>query len=400
MVEDKEGLFSEHSAYWSMAANSAIMRQAEARIGCAGSRFQLPTPALVVDLDAFERNVACMAQRAAAAGLALRPHAKTHKSATIARRQIEAGAVGICCVKVGEAEALAQAGIRRVLVTSPVVGDDAAKRCAELVRIDPDFLLVIDHPEQVEPLALAASAAGVHLSVLIDIDVGLRRTGVPTSAAAVALAKRIFGFPSLRLAGVQGYGGHWQHIVGLSERRNAVETGMTRLAAAVEALRADGHVVPLITGGGTGTFSADAQLRVLNEVQPGSYIFMDNQYRDALGNDADGTFEQSLFVQAQVISINAEEWVTVDAGLKAFATDGPVPRPAGKRFSGSRYFYFGDEHGGLTRPSGDSPITLGERVEFIPPHCDPTVDRYDVMFLVRSDVVVEISPIEAARRSQ
>src|SRR5215470_10935528 len=152
------------------------------QVGSAGSRFQIPTPALVVDLDAFERNVARMAQCAAAAGLALRPHAKTHKSATIARRQIEAGAVGICCVKLGEAEALAHAGIRRVLVTSPVVGGDAANRCAALARVDPDFLLVIDHPEQVEPLALAASAAGVRLSVLIDIDVGLRRTGVPTSA--------------------------------------------------------------------------------------------------------------------------------------------------------------------------------------------------------------------------
>ena len=214
------------------------------------------------------------------------------------------------------------------------------------------------------------------------------------------MADKIAGHPSLRLVGVQGYGGHWQHIVGLAARRNAVEGGMARLAAVVDALRAGGYQVPLITGGGTGTFSADAALRVLNEVQPGSYIFMDNQYRDALGDDADGAFEQSLFVQAQVISINAKEWVTVDAGLKAFATDGPVPRPTGRRFGGSRYFYFGDEHGGLTRPSGDSPVKLGERVEFIPPHCDPTVDRYDVMFFVRGDAVVEIVPIEAARRSQ
>jgi len=384
----------------SMTSTSAAMKQAEARVGCAGSRFQLPTPALIVDLDAFERNVARMAQRAATAGLALRPHAKTHKSATIGRRQIEAGAVGLCCVKLGEAEALAQAGLRGLLVTSPVVGSDAAARAATLVRADPDLLLAIDHGEQIKDLAIAASAAGVRLSLLIDIDVGLGRTGVTTPAAAVALAGQIAGCPSLRLAGVQGYGGHWQHMVGLAERRNAVEGGMARLAATVDALRMGGYPVPLITGGGTGTFSADAALRVLNEVQPGSYIFMDNQYRDALGDDADGAFEQSLFVQAQVISINAEEWVTVDAGLKAFATDGPVPRPAGKRFANSRYFYFGDEHGGLMRPSGGPPVALGERVELIPPHCDPTVDRYDVMFFVRGDVVVEIAAIEAARRAQ
>lgn len=383
-----------------MMLRPAIMKQAEARVGRAGSRFLLPTPALVVDVDAFERNVGRMAQRAATAGLALRPHAKTHKSATIGRRQIEAGAVGLCCVKLGEAEALAEAGLRRLLITSPIVGSDAAARAAALVRVDPDFLLVVDHRDQIEDLAVAASAAEVCLSVLIDIDVGLGRTGVTTPVAAVALAEQIAGRPSLRLAGVQGYGGHWQHIVGVAERRNAAEGGMARLAAAVAALGTGGYHAPLVTGGGTGTFSADAALRVLNEVQPGSYIFMDSQYRDALGDDADGAFEQSLFVQAQVISINAEEWVTVNAGLKAFATDGPVPRPTGKRFGGSRYFYFGDEHGGLMRPSGGSPIRLGEHVEFIPPHCDPTVDRYDVMFFVRGDVLVEIASIEAARRSQ
>src|SRR5215813_2656069 len=256
----------------SVITSPEIRNRAEERVGCAGSRFQLPTPALVVDLDAFERNVARMAQRAASAGLALRPHAKTHKSATIGRRQIEAGAVGLCCVKLGEAEALAQAGLRRLLITSPVVGSDAAGRAAALARFDPDLLLVIDHIEQIETLAIAASAAGVCLSVLIDIDVGLGRTGVATPAAAVALAERIAGCPSLRLAGVQGYGGHWQHIVGAAERRTAVEGGMARLSATVEALRTSGYRVSLITGGGTGTFSADVALGVLNELQPGSYI--------------------------------------------------------------------------------------------------------------------------------
>jgi D-serine deaminase-like pyridoxal phosphate-dependent protein len=383
-----------------MTLSPITTKQVQARIGCAGSRFQIPTPALVVDLDAFERNLALMAKRAATAGLALRPHAKTHKSATIGHRQIEAGAIGVCCVKLGEAEALAQAGLRRLLVTSPVVGSDGAARAAALVRIDPDLLLVADHRKQIETLASAASAAEVRLSIVIDIDVGMGRTGVPTPAAAVALAQQIARCPSLRLAGVQGYGGKWQHIAGEAERRAAVEQGMARLTAAIEALRAAGHDVRLVTGGGTGSFAADAALRVLNEVQPGSYIFMDNEYRDALGHDADGAFEQSLFVQAQVISINAKEWVTVDAGLKAFATDGPVPRPTGKRCGGSRYFYFGDEHGGLMRPSDGSLVALGERVEFIPPHCDPTVDRYDVMFLVRGDVLIEIAAIEAARRSQ
>jgi len=383
-----------------MTVDSAAARQARALIGRPGSRYQLPTPALVVDLDALEANLARMRQRAEAAGVALRPHAKTHKSAAIARRQIAAGAVGICCAKLGEAEALAAAGVRKLLVTSPVVGDDTTVRAVALAGIDPDLTLVVDHEQQVESLARATADAGVKLSVLIDVDVAMARTGVATPAAALALAGIIAASPSLRLVGVQGYGGIWQHIAGESERRDAVETGMTRLSAVVRELREAGHRVPLVTGGGTGTFTADASLKVLNEVQPGSYIFMDNQYRDALGKDDDGAFQQSLFVQARVVSINAEKWVTVDAGLKAFATDGPIPRVTDPRFGAGSYFYYGDEHGGLMRPAGSNRIALGERFELIPPHCDPTVDRYSVYHFVRGDTLVDIVDIEAARRSQ
>ncbi len=383
-----------------MTDDSMAMEQAKALIGRPGSRYQLPTPALIVDVDAFERNVERMARRAKAAGLGLRPHSKTHKSATIARRQIAAGAVGVCCAKLGEAEALAKAGLSKLLVTSPIVGDDTTKRAVALARIDPDLMLVVDHEQQVEALAAAAIGAGLTLSLLIDVDVAMARTGVATPPAALALAARIAALPSLRLVGVQGYGGIWQHIVGENERRNAVATGMERLNAVVYELREAGHRVPLVTGGGTGTFAADAALKVLNDAQPGSYIFMDNQYRDALGKDEDGGFQQSLFVQARVVSINAEKWVTVDAGLKAFATDGPVPRVTDPRFAGDGYFYYGDEHGGVMRPPGGNGIALGERVELIPPHCDPTVDRYSVYHFVRGDTLVDIVEIEAARRSQ
>jgi D-serine deaminase-like pyridoxal phosphate-dependent protein len=245
-----------------------------------------------------------------------------------------------------------------------------------------------------------AASSGLAISVLIDVDVAMARTGVATPPAAIALAARIATCPSLRLVGVQGYGGIWQHIVGERERRKAVTAGMSRLSTIVYELREAGHRVPLVSGGGTGTFAADAALKVLNDVQPGSYIFMDNQYRDALGTDDDGAFEQSLFVQARVVSINAEKWVTVDAGLKAFATDGPVPRVKDPRFAHDSYFYYGDEHGGVMRPAGGNGVALGERVELVPPHCDPTVDRYSVYHFVRGDTLVDIVAIEAARRSQ
>jgi D-serine deaminase-like pyridoxal phosphate-dependent protein len=186
---------------------------------------------------------------------------------------------------------------------------------------------------------------------------------------------------------------------GADKRRAAVHAGMARLTEAVEALRGAGQACPLVTGGGTGTVAADLELGVLNELQCGSYVFMDNQYADALGEDPDGAFATSLFVQAQVISLNASRWVTVDAGLKAFATDGPPPRPTTAPFAEDAYFFFGDEHGGLMRPD-EAALRHGQRVELRVPHCDPTVDRYDAFHLVRGDTLEAIVPIEAARRSQ
>jgi D-serine deaminase-like pyridoxal phosphate-dependent protein len=285
-----------------------------------------------------------------------------------------------------------------VLVTSPIVGADCATRAVALARIDPTFVLVADHPEQVRALAAASGSARVR--VLIDVDVGLKRTGVASAAAALELAAAIRVAPALALLGVQGYGGHWQHIKGLEARCDAVATGMQRLSEVVAALRKAGHLLDIVTGGGTGTFAADAALRVLTELQPGSYVFMDGQYREALLNDADGAFEPSLFVQARAISANWPTHVTVDAGLKAFATDGPLPRPFGERLAGSEYFWFGDEHGRLTQPPGRRPIALGERIEFISPHCDPTVDRHRQYVLVRGDTIIGVAPIEAAQRSQ
>lgn len=369
-------------------------------VGKPGSRHLLPTPSLLVDLDHLEANIARMAERARVAGIAIRPHAKSHKCAAIARRQLAAGAAGICCAKIGEAEALAAAGAGPILLTSPIVGIDQARRVAALAREHPALAVVVDHPVQARELASACEGNAAPLSILIDVDVGLARTGVASPADALELAATIAAAAPLRLAGVQGYGGQWQHIAGLAKRRDAITAGMKRLTAAVDALREAGHEVDWVTGGGTGSFATDVELGVLTEVQPGSYIFMDSQYRDALGEDADGEFEQSLFVQARVISINARSHVTVDAGLKAFATDGPLPRPAAGRYAGCEYFWYGDEHGGLARPQGAPEPELAERIEFIPPHVDPTVDRYDRLVMVRGDTVVEVAAIEAGRRSQ
>jgi D-serine deaminase-like pyridoxal phosphate-dependent protein len=373
-------------------------RLAHAMIGEANSRFRLPTPALILDEAALDANIGRMAERTRGR-VALRPHAKTHKCAWIAAKQIAAGAVGICCAKIGEAEALSAAGVRGILLTSPVADPLMPKRLCDVAALDPGFACVVDHPDPVTALSAEACRRGVRVNVLVDVDVGLGRTGVSGTEQAVALADHIDRAPGLTLAGVQGYGGHWQHIPGFQNRCDAVKIGMEILSAVVDALRAAGHRVGVVTGGGTGTVAADLHLSVLNELQPGSYVFMDAEYSDALGGDDDGAFQTSLWVSGQVVSANADAIVTVDAGLKAFATDGPMPRPAGARFAKSTYGFFGDEHGALTRPAG-APVSLGERVEFTTPHCDPTVDRYDAYHVVRGDRLVDIVPIEAARASR
>ena len=367
-------------------------------IGEPGSRFLIPTPALILDVEGLDANIARMAKRTEGR-VALRPHAKTHKSAWIARKQIAAGAAGVCCAKLGEAEALVAASVRGILLTSPIVGAAMADRVCAVAAADAAFACVVDHRDTLGALAKSASRSGIVLKVVIDVDVGLTRSGVSSPAEAIELANVIRDCPFLEFAGVQGYGGHWQHIPGFDDRRSAIRIGMAVLAETVEALRGAGHGVERITGGGTGTVEADLEIGVLNELQPGSYVFMDAQYYDALGDDADGDLEPSLWVSSQVVSINAKSIVTVDAGLKAFATDGPPPRPSGDRFAASSYVFFGDEHGALTRPAGQ-PVMLGERVEFLTPHCDPTVDRYSEYHVVQGDRLIDIVPIEAARASR
>ncbi len=372
-----------------VAATLAILEQ-------PGSRNAIPTPAAVLDLDAFDRNVALMAKRAAAAGLALRPHAKSHKCGFIAHRQMAAGAVGVCCAKLAEAEAMAAAGIGAILVTSPVTGPVQAERAARLAATLSDFRIVVDHADGVAELDAAATGP---IQVLIDVDPGMGRTGVHDAAQAAEVALAIAASANLTLLGVQCYGGHWQHMEGANARAAAVADGMVRLKSILAAIRATGAVFNLVTGGGTGSFAADAAQGVLNEIQPGSFAFMDREYRDALKSDPDGAFEQSLTIHTSVISTNHPKWVTVDAGLKAFSTDGPRPQPLTPAFADATFRFFGDEHGMLVRPEGVA-IARGDRVVFAPGHIDPTLDRYDLLHLVQGDVLVDIVRIDARGGSQ
>lgn len=348
-------------------------------------RHELPTPALIVDRLALERNIVAMAGFASARGVVLRPHAKTHKSAEIAKRQMAAGAVGVCCAKLSEAEALAAEGVGNIHLTSPVV---TAQAMARLVALNARIALslVVDHPDNVARLA----ATGAKLTVFIDVDPGNRRTGVASAAAAVALAGAI-AEAGLTLGGVQYYCGSQQHIGSFAERREVIAGKTDYLREVLAAVRAAGHNVPVVTGAGTGSFAIDVELGVLTELQVGSYIFMDREYADC--EFAEGLrFESSLSVDATVVSANAEGLVTLDAGLKAFAADAGVPVVLAGVAGESSYRFMGDEHGAIV---GAALPGIAERVTLMPPHCDPTVNLYDRYWVVEGDQVVDVWPVTA-----
>jgi 3-hydroxy-D-aspartate aldolase len=366
-------------------------------IGRAGSRVLLDTPALVIDLDALERNIAAMAAHAKAAGVALRPHAKTHKSVEIARRQVEAGSIGVSCVTLGEAEVMVGGGIPGVHITSPQVTEPKIARLMALNRMAHQGLSVaVDHPENLHALAAAACAAGKRLAVMIDFSAGHNRTGCATTTDALDLARAARAAEGIDIAGIQSYSGQLQHIASRAERRALALAQAGILRDIVRTLERDGIAVPAVTGGGTGTFDLDPEARIFTELQVGSYVFMDVDYLRAM-KDGRNTppFETALFVQSAVVSVNARDYVTTDAGLKSFATDGPLPEPALGAPAGSRYEFFGDEHGRLFVPPGAERPGLGARVECVTPHCDPTVNLHDFYHVVRGDTLVDIWPVDA-----
>src|SRR5262245_8526510 len=321
-------------------------------VGQAGSRRRLDTPALVLDLDAFDHNVASMAALARERAIGLRPHAKTHKSIAIGRRQMAAGAGRLCCAQRGAAEALA-AGVVQLLLTAPVLGDDKIRRLLALNALTTDLAVVVDDADNARQLADATAAAGQILSVLIVTDIGSHRFGVTTEAAAVEIGKLIASRPALRFRGVQGYAGHVQHIEDYADRRRQSHAAITRLGRIRDALAEAGWPSEIVTGSGTGAHDFDHELGIMTDLQVGSYIFRDVQYDQvALTRDGGERFRRSLFVHTRVVSANHSGFVTTDAGSKSFAMDGPPPDIVAGAPEGSTYGRFGDEFGKVNLPDG------------------------------------------------
>lgn len=353
---------------------------------------ELTTPALILDLDLLEANIAKMSAHAQAAKIALRPHGKTHKCPEIAQRQIKAGAIGLCVATIREAEAMSAAGVKGLLITSELVGKPKIERLIRLTGRAPDTISVVDDSAHANQLSEAAVAANINLNVMIDVDPGGRRTGVPAGEAAVGLAEKIVKLPNLKLRGIHGYSGSSAHVVGFEERRNHSTKFMTPVLETWSRLKRMGLPLEIMSGGSTGTYNIDVGLEGMTELQVGSYVFMDVEYR-GIGGQSGAVYDDfapSLTVMATVISKNYEDRATTDAGIKAFATDRVKLTPEIKGISGISYGYGGDEHGILTLNHPERELKIGERVEFIVPHCDPNVNLYDRIFCVRGEKVVDV----------
>jgi 3-hydroxy-D-aspartate aldolase len=351
----------------------------------------LPTPCLVLDLDRFESNLDKMSRFTRDRGIALRPHSKTHKCANIARRQLEKGAVGICTATIAEAEMMVRGGIRGLLITGEMVGEPKVSRLMRVVAHAPDTMVVVDNVLNAGELQRAASTAGLHIPVLLDLDIGQNRTGIQPGEPALQLAERVAGSKNLQLKGICAYAGHSAHVVGFNERRASSQHAFAQALATRDLLVRNGHTIEILSGASTGTYNIDVDIKGVTEMQSGSYVFMDVEYRKIGGQSGAvyEDFEPALCVLSTVVHRSGNKAI-VDAGIKALATDrafGPELLGA----SGVTYEFAGDEHGRLILNGAD--INLGDRLRLIIPHCDPTVNLYDRFFCVRDDVVEDEWPI-------
>jgi D-serine deaminase-like pyridoxal phosphate-dependent protein len=353
---------------------------------------EVDTPALILDLGAFERNLDRMDASLAGKKIKIRPHAKSHKCPEIALAQMKRGAVGACCQKVSEAEAMVDGGVPDVLIANEVVGAAKLKRLAALAK-RARVAVCADDAGNVAALDEAARAAGVKLDVLVEVDVGANRCGVQPGEPAVRIAQAIAQSKNLRFAGLQAYQGAAQHLRKVEERRAAIENACARVKQTTDLLAKAGIACEKVTGAGTGTYLFEAVSGIYHELQAGSYIFMDVDYaKNDWTESGIPRFEHSLFVWTTVMSRPTAERAVVDAGLKASSVDSGMPRVA--EVEGAEYVKASDEHGVLKLDSR-ARLALGDKLKLIPGHCDPTVNLYDHYVCIRDGKVEALWPISA-----
>jgi len=357
----------------------------------------IQTPCLILDLDALERNVKKMADRAAAMGVRHRAHGKMHKSVDVAKLQETLGhAVGVCCQKVSEAEVFVRGGIRDVLVSNEVRDPVKIDRLARLPKLGARVLVCVDDPENVADLSAAAQKYGTELECLVEIDCGAGRCGVTSSQDVVNIAKLIDAAEGLKFSGIQAYQGAMQHLDLYTDRKAKIDIAVEQVAHAVKALKSQGLECDIVGGGGTGSYYFEGASGVFNELQCGSYAFMDADYGRILDKDGTridaGEWENSLFLLTSVMSHAKADQAVVDAGLKAQSVDSGLPTVFG-RDDKVEYLKCSDEHGVVADPDGA--LKINDKLRLVPGHCDPTCNVHDWYVGVRGGKVETLWPVSA-----
>lgn len=366
------------------------------------SKWELDTPCLVIDEEVLEGNIRTMQSHAASFGKQLRPHVKTHKCSQIGKMQLEAGCAGLCVAKVSEAEVLVKNGIRGILITSPVVTGFKMERLMDCLAEDPGLMVVIGDSTNARDLDGIAGKRGLTLNVLVDLDPGNGRTGVPFKDG-LPLGRLIETLPSLRLCGVQCYAGQVQHIVSFVERYQASLHWMEQAAEVVRQFLQAGLPCPIFTGAGTGTYEIDCTIPELTDLQVGSYALMDAEYL-SIGSSQDPTrfdkFPPALTLLTTVINANHDHFVTVDAGLKALYHHGATPYVLHPSGSGFQYEWWGDEHGRIALSNRSKKPHIREVLELVVSHCDPTVNLFDLLYFTREGKVTGVWPVDLRGKCQ
>ncbi|MBI1931649.1 MAG: DSD1 family PLP-dependent enzyme [Ignavibacteriales bacterium] len=361
------------------------------------NKYELDTPCLLLDLEILEQNIEKMISYLNANGKSLRPHAKTHKCSALAKKQIEMGAKGICVAKISEAEKLANAGLRNILITGPVVTKNKIERLIKLLQKDASIIIVVDNQENILHLneLLAEKKNDLKLNVLIDFNIGLNRTGIDAKDT-IKLAELINKCSNLILCGIQAYAGNLQHIQSYVERKKLSINSLSKIAEIFSKLKTEIPTCKIFSTSGTGTFDIDIAIPEITELQAGSYIFMDMEYLgiESQFSESNISFKPSLTVLSTVVSSNQEKIVTIDAGLKSIYKDGGIPKIIFPRNSNLVYDWFGDEYGKLTAIEKSPLPKIGEIVELITSHCDPTVNLYNKYILTRGDKVAGLWDID------
>jgi D-serine deaminase-like pyridoxal phosphate-dependent protein len=363
------------------------------------SKWDLDTPALVLDLDKLEQNINTMRASLAATKVGARPHSKTHKSADIAKMQIAAGAVGVCTAKLSEAEALFGEGVQKICMTTSNLSKAKIQRAMNLRKKNREFIQAVDFAPNARDLSDAAKAAGITADVVIDVAVGMR-SGVPAGDKALELAQLVDKLPNLKLRGMLAYDGGAQHIKGFKARHDQSLARYEDAISTFDRMKKSGLNMEIFSGGGTGTYNIMTKVPGFTDVQVGSYVFMDAQYLE-IGNEKGEIFTDfapSLTVVTTVLNAYFPKRLTTDAGAKALTLNKPDPIVIGE--PSFRYNAGSDEFGSIQYETANKTYKVGDKLELIIPHCDPVVNEYDVYYGVRNDRVEVVWPVTARGKSQ